>query len=305
MHAKVIVDTAARENDRQSELAARVGALTRNEGMNETAIPAVAIMRASSTTQPLPALYEPCLCIVVQGRKRAVLEDESFTYDPLNYLVVPVTLPMFGQIVDATPEHPYLCLRIGIDPSVVGDLVLQMRSSATAVAPSARALFVARASEPMLDAVLRLVCLLDEPQDTQVLAPLVLREVYYRALVGELGHRLRELCYSGSQLQRIARAIDTIKTRFAEPLRVEDLAAVAHMSSSSLHHHFRAITSMSPLQFQKQLRLHEARRLMLAEGVDAAAAAYRVGYESASQFSREYRRLFGAPPRRAIEALRA
>lgn len=305
MHAKLVDNATVPENDRQSELAARVSALARCDGLSETAVPPVALMRASSTTQPLPALYEPSLCIVVQGRKRTVLGGDTFTYDPLNYLVVPVTLPMYGQIAQATPEQPYLCLRITVDPTLIGDLLLQMRTSITAVTPNERAVFVARATEAMLDAVLRLVRLLEAPQEAAVLAPLVIREIHYRALLGELGHRLRELCHSGSQLQRIARAIDTIKTRFAEPLRVDHLAATAHMSVSSLHHHFKAITSMSPLQFQKQLRLHEARRLMLGEGIDAAAAAYRVGYESASQFSREYRRLFGAPPRRAIEALRA
>jgi len=153
--------------------------------------------------------------------------------------------------------------------------------------------------------VVRLVRLLDRPHDAAVLAPLVQREIHFRALSGELGQRLREVCILDSQIQRIARAIDVIRTRFAEPFRIDELASIAHMSSSSFHHRFKEVTAMSPLQFQKQLRLHEARRLMLADGLDASSAAHRVGYQSASQFSREYRRLFGTPPRREIGSLRA
>jgi AraC-like DNA-binding protein len=175
----------------------------------------------------------------------------------------------------------------------------------SAVPPSTdRGLYVARTSPQLLDAVLRLTRLLEQPRDASILAPLVLREIHYRVLTGEVGHRLRELCIVDSQVNRVARAIELLRKRFTESLRIEDLAAAAHMSESSLHHRFKAVTAMSPMQFQKQLRLHEARRLMLTEGLEAAAAAHRVGYESPSQFSREYRRLFGAPPRREIETVR-
>ena len=289
----------------QAELADRVARNCTQEGMNPTAVPGLALMRATAPSQPLPSVYHPCLCVVVQGRKRALLGEEVYVYDPLNYLVVSMTLPVTGQIIEATPAHPYLCLRVDIDPVLVNDLLVQLGSAAPPREAPARALFLARTGAPLLDAVLRLARLLDTPQEIAVLAPLALREIHYRVLTGELGERLRQLCEVDGPSQRVARAIEMLKAHYTEPLRIEDLAAAAHMSASSLHQRFKAATSMSPLQFQKQLRLQEARRLMLSEGEDAAAASHRVGYESPSQFSREYRRLFGAPPRREIVAARS
>lgn len=290
-------------DQQQAELAAVVTRLTPSEGIHPSAIPALTVIRANSPSIPTPSVYEPSLCIVVQGRKRAVLGDEVYYYDALNYLTVSVTLPAIGHVLEATPEKPYLCLRLELDARMIGELLLQVGRSA--VPPSTdRGLYVARTSPQLLDAVLRLTRLLEQPRDAAILAPLVLREIHYRVLTGELGHRLRELCVVDSQVNRVARAIDLLRKRFTESLRIEDLAAAAHMSESSLHHRFKAVTAMSPMQFQKHLRLHEARRLMLTEGLEAAAAAHRVGYESPSQFSREYRRLFGAPPRREIETVR-
>jgi AraC-like DNA-binding protein len=289
----------------QRELTARIGSFTRLDGVHETAIAGLAAIRASAPSQPLSSVYEPSLCIVVQGRKHARLRDETYVYDPLNYLVVSVTLPVVGQIIEATLERPYLCLRISIDRKLIGELLLQAGPSLVQRPASERGLYVAKTEGALLDAVVRLVRLLDRPRDAQVLAPLIMREIHYRALTGELGARLRELCIVDSQIQRISRAIDTLRSRFADGFSVEDLAAIAHMSPSSFHHRFKEVTAMSPMQFQKQLRLHEARRLMLTEGMEASAAAHRVGYESPSQFSREYRRLFGAPPRQEIDALRA
>jgi AraC-like DNA-binding protein len=287
----------------QAELARLVTRLTPNEGVHSSAIPGLTLIRANSPSVPTPSLYDPSLCIVVQGRKRAMLGDEIYYYDALNYLTVSVTLPAIGHVLEATPERPYLCLRLELNARTIGELLLQVGRSA--VPPSSdRGLYVARTSPQLLDAVLRLTRLLEEPRDAAILAPLVIREIHYRVLTGELGHRLRELCIVDSQVNRIARAIELLRKRFTETLRIEDLAAAAHMSESSLHHRFKAVTAMSPMQFQKHLRLHEARRLMLTEGLEAAAAAHRVGYESPSQFSREYRRLFGAPPRREIESVR-
>lgn len=287
----------------QAELAALVTRLTPHEGLYQSAIPSLTVIRSDSPTMPTPSVYEPSLCIVVQGRKRALLGDDVYYYDALNYLTVSVTLPAIGHVLEATPERPYLCLRLELDARMIGELLLQVGRSA--VPPSTdRGLYVARTSPHLLDAVVRLTRLLEQSRDAAILAPLVLREVHYRVLTGELGHRLRELCVVDSQVNRVARAIELLRKRFTESLRIEDLAAAAHMSESSLHHRFKAVTAMSPMQFQKQLRLHEARRLMLTEGLEAAAAAHRVGYESPSQFSREYRRLFGAPPRREIETVR-
>lgn len=304
MHAEVDQSTTIEPHELQLELARRAQALATGEGVNATVVPGVALIRASSTTASLPSLYDPSLCIVLQGRKCASLGREVYVYDALKCLVVSVTLPVSGRILEATPDRPYLSLRIGIDITIIAELLSQLPAPPLDPSRSNRALFVARSSEEMLDAALRLMRLLDAPQDALVLAPLVVREIHYRALTGELGYRLQELCSNGGHAQRIARAIGLIKARYAEPLRIETLAESLHMSASSLHHHFKSVTSMSPLQFQKQVRLHAARQLMLIEGLDAATAAHRVGYESPSQFSREYRRLFGATPRREIEAVR-
>lgn len=287
----------------QAELADRIARNVPGDGLHESKIAGLALIRASETSLPLPTVYHPSVCVVVQGRKRALLGEEVFHYDPLNYLVVSMSLPITGQIIEATPDRPYLCLRMDIDPSMVGDLVQQLPAS-NASSNGGRAVYLARTSATLLDAVLRLVRLLDTPEEAGVLAPLAMREIHYRVLTGELGQRLRELCDADGPAQRVARAIELIKQRYAEPLRIEQLAAASHMSASSLHERFKAATAMTPLQFQKQLRLQEARRLMLVDGVEAATASHRVGYESPSQFSREYRRLFGAPPRREVMAMR-
>ncbi|MGQ0501148.1 MAG: AraC family transcriptional regulator N-terminal domain-containing protein [Panacagrimonas sp.] len=288
----------------QAELADRIARSTSADGMHDCVLPGVSLIRFSSPSQPLPTVYEPSLCVVVQGRKQSHLARETFTYDPLHYLVVSMSLPVMAQVIEATPERPYLCLRIGIDTALINELLVQVAPSRIPAPAGGRAMYIARTGAPLLDAVLRLVRLLDTPDEAAVLAPLALREIHYRVLTGELGHRLSALCEVDSHAQRIARAIDLLKRRYAEPLRIESLAEAAHMSSSSLHHRFKSATALSPLQYQKQLRLQEARRLMLLEGIDAAAAGHRVGYESASQFSREYRRLFGAPPRQDVEAAR-
>jgi len=252
----------------------------------------------------MPTVYQPCLGIVVQGRKRAILNDEVFHYDALNYLVVSVTLPGMAQVVEASPEHPYLSLRLTLDLEEIARLILELGDRVPSRPSSDRGLFVARLDEPLLDAVLRMVKLLDTPEDLDVLAPIVQREIYYRMLRGELGYRLADLAQSESGNHRVVRAIEWLKQHYAAPLRIEDLADAVHLSPSALHHRFKAVTAMSPLQYQKHLRLHEARRLMFAGGIECATAGHRVGYESASQFSREYRRLFGAPPRSEIARLR-
>ena len=288
------------------ELIDLVKAFAPGDGLHETAIRPLQLIRASAPAQRLPAVYEPGVCVVVQGRKHAMLGSELLVYDALNYLVISVTMLPQGQIIEASPDKPYLCVRLNVDPRELSSLLLEAGpAEPAAVADSGRGLRVARVSEPLLDAVLRLLRLLRTPQDAPVLAPLAVREIYYRVLTGDLGPRLRALAVADSQVHRIARAIDLLKRRYAEAVRIEEVAEAAHMSASSLHHHFKQVTSMSPLQYQKQLRLHQARRLMLGDGLDAAAAGHRVGYESPSQFSREYRRLFGAPPRAEIEQVRS
>jgi AraC-like DNA-binding protein len=298
------VPAAAAADLRQAELIDLVARFAPVAGMNATAIAPLQLLRADQPAPLLPAVYEPSLCVVVQGSKQASLAGELFHYDALHCLVVAVTLPTVGRILQATPERPYLCVRINLDVREIGALMLEAGLPPEPPAPLQRGLQVMRVSDTLLDAVLRLLRLLALPRDIPVLAPLLLREIYYRALMGELGPRLRELSVADSHAQRIARAIELLKRRFDEPVRIGEVAQAAHMSESSLHHHFKQVTAMSPLQFQKQLRLHQARRLMLSDGLDAAAAGHRVGYESASQFSREYRRLFGAPPRAEIDQVR-
>jgi AraC-like DNA-binding protein len=250
-------------------------------------------------------LYDPSRCIVVQGSKIAILGKQIYQYDPLNYLVVSMTLPMLGQVTEATPEKPYLSLRLNIDLEQIAALILDVDAQAEAErSVSASAAYAARVSPSLLEAVLRLMRLLDTPEDLRVLAPAAIREILYRALLGDLGHRLRDLVVSDSRSHRIAHAVELLRQNYLEPLRIDALAQAVHMSASSLHHHFKSATAMSPLQFLKQLRLHEARRLMLVDGLEASTAAHRVGYESPSQFSREYKRLFGAPPRSEIVQVR-
>jgi AraC-like DNA-binding protein len=294
----------ARTDLRQAELIDLVARFTPEDGIHGTAIEPLQLIRASAPAQRLPSIYEPSVCVVVQGRKQATLQGEVYTYDPLHCLIISVTLPTVGRILEATPEKPYLCVRLGIDPREVGGLVLETGLQEPPAPGNERGLRVSRVSDLLLDAVLRLLRLLTTPQDVPVLAPLAVREIYYRVLTGELGPRLRQLAVADSHSHRISRAIELLKRRYSEAVRIEEVAEAAHMSPSSLHHHFKLVTAMSPLQYQKQLRLHQARRLMLTEGIDAAAAGHRVGYESPSQFSREYRRLFGAPPRAEIQQMR-
>ena len=289
---------------RQQELSARVARLAPFDGTHQSVMPSLALMRSSVPTVCMPTIFQPCLAIVVQGRKSALLNDEVFHYDPLNYLVVSVTLSGMGQVLEATHEHPYLSLRLNLDLEEIARLVLELGDRGASPAAADRGLFVARLDEPLLDAVLRMVKLLDTPEDIGVLAPVVQREIYYRLLRGELGSRLVDLAQCEGGNHRVVRAIEWLKQHYAVSLRIEELADAVHMSPSALHHRFKAVTAMSPLQYQKHLRLHEARRLMFADGIESATAGHRVGYESASQFSREYRRLFGAPPRSEIARLR-
>jgi AraC-like DNA-binding protein len=290
--------------ERQQDLAARVARLAPTDGPHQSRFPSLALIRASVPTVCMPTVYQPSLCVVVQGRKRALLNGEVFHYDALNYLVVSVTLPVLGQVLEASAEHPFLGLRLDLDLDEIARLLLEVGGRAVAPVDTDRGLYVARMDEPLLDAVLRMVKLLDAPEDIAALAPVVQREIYYRVFRGELGRRLVDLAESNGGSHRIVRAIAWLKQRYAAPLRIEELADAVFMSPSALHHRFKAVTAMSPLQYQKQLRLHEARRLMFAEGLECAAAGHRVGYASPSQFSREYRRLFGAPPRVEIARLR-
>jgi AraC-like DNA-binding protein len=269
-------------------------------------LPALALFRSDGLNGSVCGVYEPCVALIAQGAKQVVLGDDTLVYDSRRYLITSLELPAVATILEASPERPYLSLVLKLDLREIATLLLggELPPLPPAAAPDGRAMATGRVTAELLDAFGRLLDLLDRPQDIPVLAPLVQREICYRLLMGEQGARLRQIAAVGSQGHQIARAIDRLKTDYARPLRVEALAREVRMSVSTFHHHFKALTAMSPLQYQKQLRLTEARRLMLAEHLDASTAAYRVGYESASQFSREYSRQFGTPPMRDIAGLR-
>jgi AraC-like DNA-binding protein len=283
------------------ELADLITRHTSGDGAHPTAISALEFGRSSTVASLLCRINEPMLAIVVQGKKAALLGEETHCYDAGQYLVISVDLPLSGFVTQATPEQPYLGFRLTLDPRQFSDMIAQTPDRKEA---SVRGLSVSNADAPLLDCALRLTRLLDTPQDLPVLAPMVMREIYYRLLTGEQGEAMRQIATSGSNMQRIAQVIQQMKTDFAKPLRIEDLADQVNMSPSSFHAHFKAVTTMSPLQYQKHLRLLEARRLTLTEPVNAVTAADQVGYESPSQFNREYARMFGAPPIRDITSLR-
>ncbi len=264
-----------------------------------SAIPRLTLSRSEVTTDPVGAIYYPLFCVVVRGRKRVFLGNETIYYDPGTYLVASVDLPVSGQVVEA----PYLGITLALDPGALAALLLEMPPFRGGRSPS-KAMAVSTLEDELLDPLVRLLRLLDRPHDIPVLAPLIERELLYRLLLGPRGEMLRQLALPASPLSQIRRAINAIRHRYDQPLRIEELARLAGMSTPSFHRHFRAVTAMSPLQFQKRLRLQEARRRLLSEGTDAARVAFDVGYESASQFSREYRRLFGAPPSRDTRRVR-
>ena len=265
------------------------------------------LSRSSRPTEPMRGMYEPTFCVVAQGMKAMDAGDATYTYDPSTFLLTSVPMPVATRVVAASESLPYMCVGLVVNPSVVGSLVAQPELSAPSRArePSLSAVDVGPLDVSLLDAVVRLVRLIDFPRDAAVLAPLIEREIIYRLLAGPQGARLRQVAPTGTPTHRIATAIEWLRRHLDEPMRVSALARQVGMSSSSLHHYFRAITGKSPLQYLKQLRLGEARRLLNEENLDAATAAYRVGYNDASQFTREYRRSFGLPPIRDLRERRA
>ena len=269
-----------------------------------TAIPGLSLYRRDAPTQPTSHMYEPIICLIAQGAKRVLLGDDTYVYDAHHFLITSVHLPTVVQIIKASREKPCLGLMLKLDQREMSQLMVDSNLPPPRAQQSSRGMAIGEVTLPLLTAFQRLIDLLAEPKDIPILAPIIQREIMYRLLVGDQGARLRQIASAGSQSHQIARAIDWLQGNFTRPLHIDDLAAQVRMSSSTFYHHFRSMTALSPLQFQKQLRLHEARRLMLAEHLDAATAAFQVGYESPSQFSREYSRLFGAPPLRDITDLR-
>jgi AraC-like DNA-binding protein len=267
----------------------------------ETAIPRLTITVSEQTTPPMCGVYEPMLCLVLQGAKEVSIGERNLRYDPASYFIASLEVPASGCIVEATPDHPYIGLALRLDrealASLITDAVLQREGDGAGFATNP-------VTPQLLEPWLRFVRLLDSPSDIRVLAPMIEREILYRLMQGPDGPTLRQIAHADSRLSQVRRAIGWIRDHYEQPLRVEALAEIAGMSAASFHRHFKAATAMSPLQYQKSLRLQRARLLLIADE-DASRAAYAVGYESASQFSREYARLFGAPPARDAQRLRS
>ncbi|QJU59855.1 AraC family transcriptional regulator [Sphingomonas sp. AP4-R1] len=288
------------------DIADLAGAIARHapvSGLAGTAVPRLTLIRADRPSEPVPAVYEASLCLIAQGSKRVSLGEQSVVYDAARYLLVSVDLPLVGHVLEASADAPYLCCKIDFDQAALADLIVAEGRVGTR--HDLPALAVYPGNPDLIDAACRLVNLLDRPESIAALAPLIEREILYRLLTGPHGAMLRHMASVDSHLSQVSRAIATIRGGFHTQLRIDDIASAAGMSPSSLHAHFKAITRMSPLDYQKQLRLQEARRLMLVAGASAGSAGFAVGYDSPSQFSREYRRLFGAPPRQDIERLQA
>jgi AraC-like DNA-binding protein len=295
---------AQRVQASREELVERIARAVHLDGTAEP-LPGLHLTRASEPLKPVHNVVGPSLCVVAQGSKEFLLGASRYRYDPLHYLLVTVDLPYVGQVVEASIEQPFLGLRLELDPALVGSVMLESdHTSPPPGSPEVRAIAVSALDANLLDAALRLVRLLDAPAEAKVLLPLITREIVFRLLLGEQGARLRHLAFHGGYTTRIARAIERLSEDFAQPLRIERLARELGMSVSSLQHHFKAVTALSPLQYQKRLRLLEARRLLLGEDLDAASVAFRVGYFDASHFNREYKSLFGVPPMRDVHRLR-
>lgn len=281
----------------------KLARLTLEKDDPETAIEALTIRRGEELTELTSYIHEPSICLIAQGAKRVHLGEDVYEYNANKYLIASVNLPIVAQVLEASKEKPYLSLKLNLDQREISKMMVDSNLPMSRKSQADRGMAVSEVSLPLLKSFHRLIDLLDSPEDIPILSPLIQKEILYRLLTGEQGRRLRQIASAGSHSNQISRAIDWLKENFTEPLKVSELAAGVCMSTSTFHHHFRSMTAMSPLQFQKSLRLHEARQLMLTEHMDAATAAFQVGYESPSQFSREYSRQFGAPPLKDIKNL--
>ncbi|EKE87073.1 AraC family transcriptional regulator [Idiomarina xiamenensis] len=289
---------------RMDRLVHRLLPLLVEDGMTETAIDDISLMRRDQPSAPQAIVYRPAVCFMLQGAKELQVGSSSVTYARLNYLLIPVMIPVSGRVSLASPAQPYVGLSFNFDIAELHELMLLLGDRIPAAKTNHSGLSVGTMDADMMQLLERLVELLEKPDDAAVLLPLIKREMMYRLLLGELGGQLRDFHLIDSQAGRIAQVIEMLKQRFHEPLRVRDLADAVHLSESALYQAFKSVTAMSPIQFQKKLRLDEARRIMLFEGMDVSSACYQVGYESPSQFSREYSRLFGRSPKADIDYFR-
>jgi AraC-like DNA-binding protein len=290
----------------RNELVELLARVLREDGELEP-LKGLHLNRTSSVMAPLHSVYDPVFCVIAQGSKEVFLRNERYVYDPSHYLLVTAELPLVSHLLEASKEQPYLGLRLELDPILVGSVMVEVQQAhdvASQNPTDVKAIHAGQLDAGLLDATVRLIRLLDTPGEAPFLAPLIRREIVYRLWMGEQRDRLRHIAAAGGYTPHIARAIERLHQDLDQPLRIEGIARELGMSVSGFHHHFKAVTAMSPLQFQKRLRLQEARRLMLGEGLDATSVAYRVGYHNDSHFSREYKSLFGLPPMRDMERLR-
>lgn len=287
----------------RNDLAKLIERYTEKDGYYPTAIPSLSFTRISNVTEPNHGVYNTSLCVIAQGAKEASLAKKRYIYNSTDYLVASVDLPVIAQVIEASPEIPYLALKLEIQSNEILEVLRELQMEANKKEGAKRGIFVSRMEQALLDAITRLVQLLDTPDDIPVLAPLIKKEIIYRILQGEHGERLKQIAIEGSSTQQINNVIKHIMQNYEQSFKIEELAEIASMSVSSLYRYFTEVTTMSPIQFQKQLRLQQARSLLLSESANAADVAFRVGYESPSQFSREYSRMFGRPPKEDIKYL--
>lgn len=294
---------AQRMQAARAELVERISRATRADGVVEP-LDGLHVGRLSVAGEPVRSVLQPSFCVIAQGSKEVLVGDTRYRYDAAHYLLATLDLPRVSQVLEASQERPYLSLRLELTSALVGAVMVDAGLAAPEGESDARATDVSPLDADLLDAVVRLARLLDTPGQVPVLMPLITREIVYRLLMSRQGGRLRHLATASGYASPITRAVERLRQDFDQPLRIEQIARDLGMSVSGFHHHFKAVTALSPLQYQKQLRLQEARRLMLGDGLDAASAAYRVGYNDASHFNREYKSLFGVPPGRDVQRLR-
>ena len=300
-HQQIERDAQQMQANRE-ELVERIARAIPEDGVIEP-LQGVHLARVCTALEKVHSVMEPSLCVIAQGSKVVFVGNTHYQYDPFNYLLSTIEIPRASQVLEASTERPYLSFRLVLDPNLVGSVLVEA-GQVIAARADVSAINVSPLDAKLLDAVVRLVRLLDSPPEASIMLPLITREIIYRLLMGDQGNRLRHLVISGGYTPYIARAVERLRQDFDQPLRIEQIASELGMSVSSFHHHFKAVTAMSPLQFQKQLRLQEARRLMLGEDLDATSAAFRVGYQDASHFNREYKSVFGIPPMRDVQRLR-
>jgi AraC-like DNA-binding protein len=296
-------DEARKTHASREELVARLAQAIHNDELMEP-LEGVRLRRASAPTEIGHGVSDPSFCVIAQGSKEILLGDNRYWYDSAHYLIATTALPIASRIVEASAERPYLSIMVTLDPALISSVMIETGYGTAQRQSAVTAIDVSALDADLLDAVVRLARLLESPRAARFLVPHVKQEIVYRLLSGPQRDRVAQMAALGGASHRIAAALDWLRKDFNQPLRIEEVARELGMSASGFHHHFKALTALSPLQFQKQLRLQEARRLMLGEGLDAASAGYRVGYDDAAYFNREYKKLFGEPPMRDVERLR-